>query len=109
MPLCLYFTGVKALEEADELGDRRIRTKISLKELISLVSKHMDIEKDELLSSSRKRLIGEARAIIAYQAIHEMGYKGTEVSKVLGIRGSSVSQCLPCLPRSSGRWYRGRS
>ena len=60
----------------------------------SLVSKHMDIEKDELLSSSRKRLIGEARAIIAYQAIHEMGYKGTEVSKVLGIRGSSVSQCV---------------
>lgn len=84
----------KALEEADELGDRRIRTKISLRELISLVSKHMDIEKDELLSSSRKRLIGEARAIIAYQAIHEMGYKGTEVSKVLGIRGSSVSQCV---------------
>ena len=23
-----------------------------------------------------------------------MGYKGTEVSKVLGIRGSSVSQCV---------------
>ena len=45
------------------------------------------------MSSSRKRLIGKARAIIAYQAIHEMGYKGTEVSKVLR-RGSSVSQCV---------------
>ena len=54
----------------------------------------MDIEKDEVLSSSRKRLIGKARAIIAYQAIREMGYKGAEVSKVLSIRGSSVSQCV---------------
>ncbi len=84
----------KALEEANELEDRRITSQISLREFISIVSEHMDIKKDDLLSSSRKRLIGKARAIIAYHAIREMGYEGTEVSKVLGISGSSVSQCV---------------
>jgi len=40
-------------------------------------------------------LADESRADLTPSLLsREMGYKGTEVSKVLSIRGSSVSQCV---------------
>ena len=49
---------------------------------------------DPNLSRSRKRIIGKARALIAYYSIYEMGYKGAEVGRALRIAGPSVSQCI---------------
>ena len=81
------------LKEANELNERRKR-RISLDELIETVAVHMGIEAEEILSSSRKRLISKARALISYLAICEMGYSGTEVSRNLDIKGASVSECV---------------
>ena len=63
-------------------------------ELISLVSDFLGIEKSEVFSRSRKRIIGKARALIEYYSIYEMGYKGAEVGRALRIAGPSVRQCI---------------
>lgn len=52
----------------------------------------MGIEQAELFSSRRKRLLRKARASMTYNTIHEIGYKGTKVNRVLCIKESTVSQ-----------------
>jgi len=41
-------------------------------------------------SGSRKRLIFDARALLAYLAVEETGHKATDVARVLGIKRVSV-------------------
>ena len=82
------------IQDKNELEEKRLEKKIPLDELIRLVSDFLGIEKREVFSRSRKRIIGKARALIAYYSIHEMGYKGAEVGRALRIAGPSVSQCI---------------
>jgi len=82
------------IQDKNELEEKRLEKKIPLDELIRLVSDFLGIEKSEVFSRSRKRIIGKARALIAYYSIHEMGYKGAEVGRALRIAGPSVSQCI---------------
>jgi len=82
------------IQDKNELEEKRLEKKIPLDELIRLVSDFLGIEKSEVFSRSRKRIIGKARALIAYYSIYEMGYKGAEVGRALRIAGPSVSQCI---------------
>ena len=71
------------IQDKNELEEKRLEKKIPLDELIRLVSDFLGIEKSEVFSRSRKRIIGKARALIAYYSIYEMGYKGAEVGRAL--------------------------
>ena len=82
------------IQDKNELEEKRLDKKIPLGALIRLVSDFLGIEKSEVFSRSRKRIIGKARALIAYYSIYEMGYKGAEVGRALRIAGPSVSQCI---------------
>ncbi len=82
------------IQDKNELEEKRLEKKIPLEVLIRLVSDFLGIEKSEVFSRSRKRIIGKARALIAYYSICEMGYKGAEVGRALRIAGPSVSQCI---------------
>ncbi len=82
------------IQDKNELEEKRLEKKIPLDALIRLVSDFLGIEKSEVFSRSRKRIIGKARALIAYYSIYEMGYKGAEVGRALKIAGPSVSQCI---------------
>ncbi len=82
------------IQDKNELEEKRLEKKIPLDKLICLVSDFLRIEKSEVFSRSRKRIIGKARALIAYYSIYEMGYKGAEVGRALRIAGPSVSQCI---------------
>jgi len=82
------------IQDKNELEEKRSEKKIPLDELIRLVSDFLGIEKSEVFSRSRRRIIGKARALIAYYSIYEMGYKGAEVGRTLRIAGPSVSQCI---------------
>ena len=82
------------IQDKNELAEKRLEKKIPLYELIRLISDFLGIKKSEVFSRSRKRIIGKARALIAYYSIYEMGYKGAEVGRALKIKGPSVSQCI---------------
>ena len=57
------------IQDKNELEEKRLEKKIPLDELIRLVSDFLGIEKSEVFSRSRKRIIGKARALIAYYSI----------------------------------------
>ena len=82
------------IRDKKELEEKRLEKKITLDELIRSVSDFLGIEESEVLSKTRRRNIGKAKALIAYFSICEMGYKGTEVGRALRIKGPSVSQYI---------------
>jgi hypothetical protein len=94
----------------------RQRYDISLGDMISKVADSLNVNEKELLSSKRQARISDARAIICYLGVMELGVKGIHVGRALKISGQSVSRCLPRLPcairspllwGSCGRWYWG--
>jgi len=82
------------LDQADNDWDRRQRYHISLNEVISKVANGLNINEKHLLSSRRQSRISDARAIICYLGVMELGLKGTHVGRALRISGQSVSRCL---------------
>lgn len=65
---------------------------MSLEEVISAVAQAIEVSVEDLPSTSRKRRIAHARAIVTYAAIRNLGYKGTEIAEVLSLSPPTVSQ-----------------
>ena len=92
------------LHQANKFKDKKEDYQVDLEELVTRVAQNTGIEIEELLSPKRERRISYARGIVCYLAVLKLGYKASEVGKVLGISRKSVSRCLP---RRSGRSYWG--
>ena len=82
------------LDQADSDWDRRQRYHVSLGEVISKVANGLKINEKDLFSSKRASRISDARAIICYLGVMELGVKGIHVGKALRISGQSVSRCI---------------
>jgi len=68
------------------------KEKMSLEELITIVAKAMGVSDEEIVSTSRKRKIAHARSVVTYAAIRNLGYRGTDIAKVLSLSAPTVSQ-----------------
>lgn len=64
-----------------------------LAELIQKVVSHLDLREESIFSSSRRREISEARAIISCLAINDMGYSASEVARSLSISRVNAGRC----------------
>jgi len=42
----------------------------------------------------RRHVVSNARAVLAYMAVREMGHRGSELGDVLGISEPAVSKCV---------------
>ena len=80
------------LRKAEEKFESMTRKRMSLEELIAFVANSTGTSIEDLKSTSRKRKLAHARAVIAYTAIRNLGYKGTEVAEVLSLSPTTVSQ-----------------
>jgi len=83
----------KALMKAGEDWEKGKKTKIPLAQLIGKVASHFDLKEASIISTSRRKEITKARAIICYFAIREMRYPGTAVGNFLKIRRYSALRC----------------
>jgi chromosomal replication initiation ATPase DnaA len=93
--LSFYFTGVnEALRKAGEVWEKDRKERIPLAELIQKVASHLDLKAGSILSSSRKREVSEARAIISCLAVNDLGYNSSELAQALEISGVSAGQCI---------------
>jgi len=81
---------VDTLLQQDELRDK-LTTSWSLPELIESVGSILSLSPDDIRRPSKKRLLAEARGIVSYLAVRELGYKGNEVGKELFLTASGVS------------------
>ena len=82
------------LDQADSDWERRQRYQVSLGDVISKVANGLKINEKNLFSSRRQPRISDARAIICYLGVMELGVKGIHVGKALRISGQSVSRCI---------------
>ena len=80
------------LQHANEDADRKKGHNISLTELIRRVCKEFDIKIGALMLDVRRVPYTQAKAIISYFSIHELGYRGSDVAKALNLSRASVSK-----------------
>jgi putative transposase len=80
------------LREAGEIFESPIKERMSFEELIDVVAQFMGVSIEEIKSSSRKRKLAHARSVVAYAAIRNLGYRGTQVAEVLSLSPPTISQ-----------------
>jgi REP element-mobilizing transposase RayT len=81
------------MKDANEVLDQTAKFDISLDELISRVCAKFEIRVKDLVSKSRKRYLSQARGVVCYLAVDELGYSGDDVARSLRISGRGVSDC----------------
>lgn len=85
------------LGEMDEAGRKNLRLsheKMSLDLLISRVCEVHGVRTGELLSGSRRHEIVEARRVMSWLSVKELGYSGAEVARYLGVTNSCVTRAV---------------
>jgi len=83
----------QVLPESEELTKENLRLtseRMDLSKLAQKVSKVHDISQGELRSGSRRREKVEARRVLSWLAVRELGYSGAEVARHLGVTNSCV-------------------
>jgi putative transposase len=65
-----------------------------LAQLIGKVASHLDLKETSIISASRKGKISEARGIICYLAVNDLGYSAAEVAHALDLKRVSAGQCV---------------
>jgi putative transposase len=81
------------MKDADEMLEHRAKFDISLDELISRTCARFEIRVKDLVSKRRKRQLSQARGVVCYLAVDELGYSGDDVARSLRISGRGVSDC----------------
>ena len=80
--------------QQQELLRNRILVPISLPELISRAAAVLNLPEEAVRRPGKAKPVAEARGIITYLAIRELGFKGIEVGKELHLTSSGVSIAL---------------
>lgn len=79
----------------DELKKKKIKSRlapsISLDELMQRASIFFNIDQSRLAEKTKERVVADARCLISYVAVREMGYNGEDVAERLNITRSGVS------------------
>jgi putative transposase len=84
---------IEALMKAGKDWEKGKKKKMPLEQLIGEVASHLDLKETSIISASRKREISEARGIICYLAINDLGYSTTEVGRSLFINRENAGRC----------------
>ena len=84
---------IEALMKAGKDWEKGKKKKMPLEQLIGELASHLDLKETSIISASRKREISEARGIICYLAINDLGYSTTEVGRSLFINRENAGRC----------------
>jgi putative transposase len=87
----------QVLSETEELTKENLRLtsrRMDLSQLAQTVSTVHDISHAELRSGSRRRQLTEARKVVSWLAVRELGYSGAEVARYLGVTNSCVTRAV---------------
>jgi len=81
---------VERLRQEEIMCDK-IRSVLSLRELTKRVCSLLNIDPEAMRLPSKAKAIAEARGVISYLAIRNLGYKGKEVGQALHLGPTGVS------------------
>jgi putative transposase len=94
--------------DLDDLVKKNLRLsgrQIDVATLAKRVCKKHDISVGELRSGSRRREIIEARGIVSWIAVRELGYSGADVARYLGVTNSCVTRSISSGKRPAVNGY----
>ena len=83
----------EALNKAGEDWEKGKKKKMPFAQLIGKVASHLDLKEASIISASRKREISEARSIICYLSVNNLGYSTSEVGRALSINRENAGRC----------------
>ncbi len=86
------------LQQHNEVLDRKYRLKAlgyDVDKIIERVADLFDIEPQEILQTGKQPLRVQARSLVCYWAVSELGISATEVGRRLGLSQSAVSRAVP--------------
>jgi len=81
---------VDSLQQNEMLRDR-LPLSMTLAELIRRVAAVFDLPAEAIIRHGKARPTSEARGVVAYFAVRELGFKGIEVGKEINLTSSGVS------------------
>ena len=85
----------RVLLEAEERESKNLRLKrkgITLEDLISEVAKRYGLDREELISGSRRHKISEARKDVTQLAVRKLGMSCAEVARHMGVSTACISR-----------------
>jgi putative transposase len=94
--------------DLDDLVKKNLRLsgrQIDVATLAKRVCKKHDISVGELRSGSRRREIIEARGMVSWIAVRELGYSGADVARYLGVTNSCVTRSISSGKRPAVNGY----
>lgn len=81
---------VERLRKENELSDR-LPVVMPLNELIERIATFLGLRPEALRQRKRGKRVAEARSVVSYVAVREMGHNGADVARILNISRSGVS------------------
>ena len=85
------------LQEAEERQLRQMRLRRKGKRIEDIIQEECGkrkVSEQELRKGSRRALVSEGRAAIAYRSKEELGISGAEIARQLGVNTSSINRVL---------------
>jgi len=81
----------------DDLVKKNLRLsgqRIDIKALAKKVSERYNVSIGELRSGGRRKAVVQARRVIAWTGVRELGYSGADVARYLGVTNSCVTRMI---------------
>jgi putative transposase len=82
-----FIEGLRVRRELES----KIPQYMEIKEIVSKVCSHFGIDPQELRLNARRARIVDARSVICYLAVRQVGYSGVEVGRHVNLRRAGVS------------------
>ncbi len=87
----------KILKEAEEKEIRQLKLRLSGKTITDIIQeecKKRQVSPKELKGGSRRNKVSQARALIAYRSIEELGLSTAEIARQLGVTTSTITRAI---------------
>jgi len=81
------------LQKSERLLEKKYKPKQTIDDLIAAVADKVGISPEFICSGSRKKKIADARALLAYLAVEEVGHPAAEVARSLAISRVNAGRC----------------
>jgi len=82
------------LQESERILEKKYKPKQPIEELIEVVAGRLGLKPKLICSGSRQRQYSEARSLVAWLAVEEVGHPAAEVARFLGISRMGVQKAV---------------
>jgi len=73
------------LEQSDKILEKKYLPKRPIEELIEMVAEKLGVTPELICSGSRKKLVSDAKSLVAWYAVEEEGYSTVDTARYLGM------------------------